>query len=169
MPQRLKFHEKPENNVDFIRYPYGNSPVKEVGYWKIHHGYDFGPEQLDYEDHSYHMLHQRPTHWRSFWVVFMATTSLCVFYYTWLEMPFFGTMWGQSYMNVAMNGIKYLNHDEKYHDWDKLLAQFKKSIADEEAGEEEEEPAEEAAEDVAEETDLVEVVAEEEAAEEEAE
>ena len=156
VPLRLKFHEKPENNFDFVRYPYGNTPVKEVGYWKIHHGYDFGPEQLDYEDHSFAMLHQRPTHWRSFWVIFAATASLCFWYYTWLEFPFFGTMWGQSHMNLAMNGIKYLNDDENYHNWDALLAQFNKKIA-----EEDEEPAEESSEEKPAESDLVEIQAEE--------
>ena len=32
VPMRLKFHEKPENNFDFERYPYGHTPVKIIGY-----------------------------------------------------------------------------------------------------------------------------------------
>ena len=165
VPQRLRNHEKPERGFDFERLPYGNTPVKEIGYWKIHHGYDFGPEQLDYEDHSFGMLHQRPTHWRSFWVIFGASTSLCFWYYTWYEFPNFGIMFGQSYMDLKMNGIKYLNHDEKYHDWEGLLDQFNKILKAEEDGEGGEEETEEVAEEetgeAAEGDDLVEVKAKE--------
>ncbi|OMJ90661.1 hypothetical protein SteCoe_6941 [Stentor coeruleus] len=129
IPSRLKLNQKPEKSYDFIRYPYGNSPIKIVGEWKIDHSYDFGPEQLDYEDHSMTMLHQRPTHWRSSWLFLLAMSSWCFFYFTWVEMPFPGILWGQSTMNVQMNGIKYLNNNEGYHNWDKLLAEYKKSIA----------------------------------------
>ena len=137
VPLRLKNHEKPERNYDFIRHPYGNTPIPIVGYWKINHGYDFGPEQLDYEDHSMTMLHQRPSHWRSFGLIFLATASLCVWYFIWLEYPAPGILFGQGYMDPAMNGIKYLNRDENYHNWDKLLAQFKENIAKQNAEDEE--------------------------------
>lgn len=158
VPQRLRFHEKPENNYDFVRYPYGNSPVKVVGFWKIYHNYDFGPEQLDYEDHSMTMLHQRPTHFRSFWVVFMAVASWCWLYFVWVEMPFPGIMLGQSSMNVKLNGIKYLNDDENYHNWDSLLKKFETNLALQKAAEEAEEEGESSGD--APESDLVEVEAE---------
>ncbi|OMJ74251.1 hypothetical protein SteCoe_26877 [Stentor coeruleus] len=136
VPSRLKFHQKPEKNYDFIRYPYGNSPNRIVGLWKIDHSYDFGPEALDYEDHSMTMLHQRPTHWRSSWVIFCCIYSWCFLYFTWVELPFPGILWGQSTMDVQMNGIKYLNHNEEYHNWDKLLAEFKKNNVPEDEDEE---------------------------------
>ena len=46
-----------------------------------------------------------------------------------------------------MNAIKYTNHDEEYHDWNKLLANYNAMWADEDEEEaEEEEPAETEAE-----------------------
>jgi hypothetical protein len=158
VPKRLNNHEKPELNTDFVRYPYGNSPVRIIGYWKIHHGYDYGPEALDYEDHSMTLLHQRPSHYRSFWVVFLATTSICIWYYTWLEFPFPGTFFGQSYMDLKMNGIKYLNNDEEYHNWNSMLSEFnaKLKAAEDAENADDEEPADTPAE-----SDLEEVTPEE--------
>jgi hypothetical protein len=163
VPGRLRFDKRPENNLDFVKYEYGNAPLKIVGMWKIHHGYDFGPEQLDYEDHSMHMLHQRPGHWRSFGAVVGGVASLIIWYLVWTEFPFPGIAFGQSYMDTTMNAIKYVNYDEGYHNWDKLYAEYKKS--QEEPPEEEEEEVEE--EEVAEESqeaasdDLEEVASEE--------
>ena len=57
-------------------------------------------------------------------------------------------------MDIKMNAIKYTNHDEEYHDWNKLLANYNAMWADEdeeEAEEEEEEEAEEEAEEKTEE------------------
>jgi hypothetical protein len=146
IPLRLKPHEAPEYNIDFERYPFSNSHMPMVGYWKIKHGFDYGAEQMDYEDHSVHMLHQRPTHWRSYGVVVVGIASLCFWYYTWVEAPFSGILWGQSYMDLQMNGIKFLNNDEEYHNWDKLKKEYLASIAEPEEEEEEETVEEETAE-----------------------
>ena len=156
MPMRLKYHEDPMNKFDFKKYPYGNPPLKTVGMWKIDHSCDFGPEQLDYEDHSMHMLHQRPGHWRSFGVVVMLVASITVWYFVWLEFPFPGIMFGQTYMNHRMNAIKYINYDEEYHNWSKLLRDYEKTLEEPEEEAEEETPSEEAAQE-----DLEEVAAEE--------
>lgn len=160
IPARLKYHEDPAHKFDFIKHPYGNPPLRTVGMWKVDHAYDFGPEALDYEDHSMHMLHQRPGHWRSFGVVVMAVASISVLYFVWVEMPYPGIMFGQTYMNHRMNAIKYVNYDEKYHNWDKLLADYEKTLVEPEE-EAVEEAEEEAASEEAAEEDLEEVTAEE--------
>lgn len=160
IPARFKYHEDPAYKFDFIKHPYGNPPLKTVGMWKIDHAYDFGPEQLDYEDHSMHMLHQRPGHWRSFGVVVLLTASVSILYFVWLEFPFPGIMFGQTYMNPRMNAIKYVNYNEDYHNWDKLLSEYEKSIAEPEEAEEEAEAEEESPSEEAAEEDLEEVQAE---------
>ena len=157
VPARLKFDQRPENNFDFVKYPYGNAPLKTVGMWKIEHGYDFGPEQLDYEDHSMHMLHQRPGHWRSFGIILAGVGSLIFWYLIWTEFPYPGIVFGQTYMDTTMNAIKYVNYDEEHHNWDKLYKEYKKSqqepeeeeVAEEEAVEESTEAAAEDLEEVA--------------------
>jgi len=163
IPARLKFHEDRANRTDYVRHPYGNPPHRTVGMWKVEHAYDFGPDALDYEDHSMHMLHQRPGHWRSFGIVVMAVASWTVWYFVFTEMPFPGIMFGQTYMNVRDNAIKYVNNNEEYHNWVGLLSEYEKSLIEDEEGEEGEEEGEteEAASEEAAQEDLEEVVAEE--------
>jgi len=144
--QRFKFNEKPEHNFNYARYPYGQTPVPVIGMWKLDHAYDYGSDQFDYEDHSMTMLHHRPSHWRSFWVVFLATCGLTQYYYNSLEMPSTGVLLGSYLLDIDDNGIKYANNDEDYHDWEGLKKQLKEARAkleeDEEEGEEEEEEEE---------------------------
>lgn len=140
---RLKQHEKPELNPDFTRYPYGNSPIHIQGLWKIDHGYDYGSEQLDYEDHSVHMLHQRYSHSRSFWVVFSGSASIALFYYIWTEFPFTGITFGHTVLDVDMNTIRYVNDDEGYHDWEGLRKQLLVKREEDENEEDEEDEEEE--------------------------
>ena len=137
VPMRFKPQQKPELKVDFVRYPYGNSPVRITGMWTIDHGgYDYASESMDYEDHGMTMLHQRPTHWRSSWVIFVGVASLALTYYITQEMPFVGIVFGQSYMDIEMNAIKHLNDNEEIHDWDALKKQWLELKAKSEAEEE---------------------------------
>ena len=137
LPMRFKPQQKPELEVDFVRYPYGNSPIPITGLWMVDHGgYDYASEALDYEDHSMTMLHQRPSHWRSFWVIFLGTASISLLYYITLEMPFVGVVFGQGDMDIEMNAIKHLNDNEEIHDWAALKAQWLELKAKAEAEEE---------------------------------
>jgi hypothetical protein len=147
--QRFKFNEKPEHSFNYARYPYGQTPVPIIGMWKLDHAYDYGSDQFDYEDHSMTMLHHRPSHWRSFWVIFLATCGLTQFYYNSLEMPYTGVLFGSYLLDIDDNAVKYANNDEDYHDWEGLKKQLKEARAkleeEEEEGDEEDEEEEEAA------------------------
>jgi hypothetical protein len=90
---------------------------------------------MDYEDHGMTMLHQRPTHWRSSWVIFVGVTSIALSYYIAQEFPFIGIVFGHSNMDIEMNAIKHLNDDEEIHDWDALKKQWLEMKAKAEAEE----------------------------------
>jgi hypothetical protein len=132
---RFKPHHKPEMNCDFVRYPYGDPPMKVTGLWVVEHGgYDYASEQLDYEDHGMTMLHQRPTSWRSSWVLFGAVASLSVTFYMTSDMPFPGAIFGQLYMDEDLNMLRYLNdNEEEIHDWGAMKKQWLEIKAKEEA------------------------------------
>jgi hypothetical protein len=132
--------------LDFTRYHYGNAPAPITGYWKVSHGYDFGSDQHDYEDHGMHVVHQRPLHLRGFWVALAGVTSLAFLYFTWMEGPYTGFFFGHYRLDVGLNAAKYVNDDEEYHDWDLVADKVHKMMAaedeEEEAGEEEASEAE---------------------------
>mmetsp|Transcript_693 Transcript_693/g.1281 ORF Transcript_693/g.1281 Transcript_693/m.1281 type:complete len:197 (+) Transcript_693:5147-5737(+) len=134
--------ERPK--FDFVRFQHdGNAPAPITGFWKLDHSYDFGSDQWDYEDHGMHVLHHRPLHMRSFWVVIMAVPAFAFLYFTWMEGPYTGFFFGHYNMNIELNAAKYLNDDEEYHDWDAVDAKLVKMKAAEEAAENEEEEEEE--------------------------
>jgi hypothetical protein len=123
--------------LDFTRYHYGNAPAPITGYWKVSHGFDFGSDQHDYEDHGMHVVHHRPLHLRSFWVVIMGVTSLAFLYFTWMEGPYTGFFFGHYHLDVGLNAAKYVNDDEEYHDWDLVADKVHKMMAAEDDEEEE--------------------------------
>lgn len=146
---RLKPHEKPELNPDFIRYEYGNYPNPITSRdAMISHGFDYGSESYDYEDHSMHVLHQRPNLPRYTWPVFGFPMVLVFGYYVWQDNPFIGMWFGSHNMDIKMNALKAANNDEGYHDWDAIKATYaviqEAAQAAEEEGEAEEEAEDEA-------------------------
>lgn len=150
---RYKYKDRPEFDADFVRYPYGNPPNHIQGFWKIDHGYDFGSEQLDYEDHSMHMLHQRYSHNRSFGIVFAAVAGLSLMYYVWLEVPNTGVVFGHYNLDIEMNAIKSANDNEFYHDWEKIREEYREAQAKLEEEDEEDEDEDEDEDDESEESE----------------
>lgn len=112
--------DRPENNPNFLVHHYWNSPVPIISEEKYDHAVDYGSDQLDYEDHSMTMLHQRPSHWRSFWVVVVTVAAFSYLHFVILEVPFTGTFFGSTTIDVNDNIVKYGNDDEHYHDWNSL-------------------------------------------------
>ncbi|CAG9313519.1 unnamed protein product [Blepharisma stoltei] len=137
---RLKVHEKPEFQTDFIRYPFGIPPVEVISMEKkVDHGFDYASESYDYEDHGMTVLHQRPSHYRYFWIFAGFWVSSAFLYFIWLEVPYTGTFFGHYNMDIEMNAIKYVNNDELYHDWEGLKKKYlEREAAAEEGGEDEE-------------------------------
>lgn len=130
--------------LDYVRFKHdGNAPALITGYWKLEHSFDFGSDQFDYEDHGMHVLHQRPLHLRSFWIVVVGVASLAFLYFTWAEGPYTGFFFGHYNMNIELNHTKLMNDNEEYHDWDLVSKKLDQMKAAADADEEEEEVEEE--------------------------
>ena len=154
--------------MDYKRETIDVPPCEITGNQKFGHGFDFASDQCDYEDHSYHMLHQRHTGKRWSFIYFVLVFAIPFTYYTCLEMPFHGALFGQYKMDIEDNALKATLYDENYHDWSALkqdyLAWVEKQDEEDDEDEDDEDEDEDEDEEEEEEEEEAEDADEEEAA-----